>query len=200
MKISELTGYKSNELYNKAKEIFDVDVKDKPLYVSQDEWRTIMEHYGFKHLGSGSYGSAYEHPKYPWVFKIFKGDNSYFKFFNYARRNQHNPNLPKIKGSYIRIGNDAYVVRLEKLQEISREQYQKVEEIINTFQDIIADEKYDNELTPEEKQLLKLYPGIHEFLSALWHLDIFSTSYPDLHGGNIMMRGDVPVIIDPVVD
>ena len=56
----------------------------------------------------------------------------YIKYFNYAKRNQNNPNIPRIKGSYIRIGNDAYVVRLEKLQEISGEQYKKLEKIANS--------------------------------------------------------------------
>ena len=197
MKIRELTGYKSNELYNKAKEIFDVDVKDKPLYRSLDEWKSIMNDYGFKHLGTGSYGSAYEHPNYPWVFKIFKGDTSYIKYFNYAKRNQNNPNIPRIKGSYIRIGNDAYVVRLEKLQEISGEQYKKLEKIINHILYIVDMTKDNQPLEKEDKQIIQMYPGLYKIYSDVSN---FENSYVDIHSGNIMMRGDVPVIIDPVVD
>ncbi len=200
MRINELTGYKNIGLYKKAKEIMGGDIRDKPLYASLDEWQLIMQDYGFRHLGSGSYGSAYEHPSYPWVFKIFKNDKSYFTFFNYARRNQNNPNLPKIKGSYIRIGNDAYAVRLEKLREVTRDEWIKIEEIMDNIQEMVYKVSYDGEWTPEEIALKKQFPGIYEIISAMWNADIFQNSHPDIHSGNIMMRGNVPVLIDPVVD
>ena len=200
MKINELTGYKSNDLYNKAKEILGGDIRDKPLYASLDEWEVIMKQYGFIHLGTGSYGSAYEHPNYPWVFKVFKNDKSYFAFFNYARRNQNNPNLPKIKGSYIKIGPDAYAVRLEKLQPMSQDEWIKLDKITDDLQEMVAKVTYGGEWTAEEISLKKQFPGIYEIISAMWNADIFKNSYADIHSGNIMMRGDVPVFIDPVVD
>jgi len=195
MKINELSGYKNNDLYTKAKEIF---TGNKDQDVSFREWKNIMDYYGFTHLGSGSYGSAYEHPSYPWVFKIFKGDKSYLKYFNYVKKNQHNPHIPRIKGSYIRLGNDAYIVRLEKLQKISMDQYEKVEYIIDVFSSMLDNDSSSTEITPMQAQLIDSYHGIYEILVAIKYM--FGESYTDIHYDNIMMRGNVPVIIDPVVD
>ena len=208
MRINELTGYKNIELYKKAKSIMSGDIRDKSLYATLNEWQAIMDEYGFKHLGTGSYGSAYEHPSYPWVFKIFKNDKSYFAFLQYARKNQNNPNLPKISGSYIRIrkdpkhisSNDAYVVRLEKLREMTADEWNKIEKIIEIFQDMVADASYGGDATDEEIKLRNQYQGIYDIISAMWNADIFKNSHFDIHSGNVMMRGNVPVIIDPVVD
>ena len=135
MKIYELTGYKNFDIYKKAKEILGGDIRDKPLYATLVEWQSIMEAYGFTHLGTGSYGSAYEHPLYPWVFKVFKHDNSYLKFYKYFKKHQNNPNLPKIKGPIIKIGEDAYAVKLEKLTPITDDQYYKLQDLIDIFRD-----------------------------------------------------------------
>ena len=208
MRLRELTGYKNIELYKKAKEILGGDIRDKPLYATLDEWQEIMKSYGFTHLGTGSYGSAYEHPSYPWVFKVFKHDDPYLSFFKYARRNQNNPNLPRIKGSYIRIGNDAYAVRLEKLRPITREEWSKVEHIIDVFEEMLFvddqdDQYYDQEQnnSKEQQELMTNFPGIYKLLAAIRYSDAFpNNAFPDHHSGNVMMRGDVPVFIDPVVE
>ena len=204
MRLRELTGYKNIELYKKAKEILGGDIRDKPLYATLDEWQEIMKSYGFTHLGTGSYGSAYEHPSYPWVFKVFKHDDPYLSFFKYARRNQNNPNLPRIKGSYIRIGNDAYAVRLEKLRPITTEQYKNIMKLVNLFSYEIMKSNNDDvdtvqDIDPNTKKLIQKYYGIYEITNALYNSEIFgSDPLLDLRHSNIMMRDDVPVFIDPV--
>ena len=204
MRLRELTGYKNIELYKKAKEILGGDIRDKPLYATLDEWQEIMKSYGFTHLGSGSYGSAYEHPSYPWVFKVFKHDDPYLSFFKYARRNQNNPNLPRIKGSYIRIGGDAYAVRLEKLTPITTEQYKNIMKLVNLFSYEIMKSNNDDvdtvqDIDPNTKKLIQKYYGIYEITNALYNSEIFgSDPLLDLRHSNIMMRDDVPVFIDPV--
>ena len=198
MKIYELTGYKNFDIYKKAKEILGGDIRDKPLYATLVEWQSIMEAYGFTHLGTGSYGSAYEHPSYPWVFKVFKHDNSYLKFYNYVRKNQHNPNLPKTKGSYIKIGTDAYAVRLEKLTPITDDQYYKLQDLIDIFRDTFNPKL---KITDNVRSLIQQNPGIYEITNALYNSKTFGDdSHIDMHGGNIMMRGNTPVFIDPLVD
>lgn len=204
MRINELTGYKNIELYKKAKEIFGSDIRDKPIYVSLDEWENIMHQYGFKLLGTGNYGSVYEKPGYPWVFKVFTYDKAYFKYFNYARRNQRNPHLPKIKGNYIRINNNTFVVRLEKLTPISTEQFRKVSGILDQLTDIIQYniDEYGNELdhSPEEITFIKKHMDLYELMLTLYKTPEFKDLGKDLHQGNIMMRGITPVLVDPVID
>ena len=204
MKMYELTGYKNFDIYKKAKEILGGDIRDKPLYATLEEWQEIMETYGFTHLGTGSYGSVYEHPSYPWVFKVFKHDITYLKFYNYVRRNQHNPNLPKIKGSYIKIGTDAYAVRLEKLTAITDEQYKNTMKLVNLFSYEVMnsnndDIHIDQDIDPNTKKLIQKYYGIYEITNALYNSEIFgSDPLIDLNKSNIMMRDNVPVFTDPV--
>jgi hypothetical protein len=199
MRIRELTGYKSNILYQKAKEIFSPSQKDVKLDIQFDQWTEIMSQNGFTHLGSGSFGSVYEKDGYPWVFKIFKADPAYLKFFKFARRNQNNPNLPKIKGGLIQINNETFAVRIEKLREITRNEFLKVDEIVNTFIDIIADERTPDELEPDEYTMFKQHYNLYEIVYALWNSDTFKHTILDIHGGNIMMRGNTPVLSDPVI-
>ena len=197
MKINELTGYKSNDLYNKAKEVFGSDIRDKPLYLSLDEWEDIMKQYGFKHLGTGNYGSVYERSGYPWVFKIFTYDKAYFDFLNYARRNQRNPHIPKIKGRYIRINKNTYAVRLEKLRPISDTEFKKISEVLNKIDMILNNS--DSDPTPDEVQFIKNNMNLYELMMTLTKTDTFMDYGVDLHQSNIMMRGNTPVLADPVI-
>ena len=126
MKLNELTGYKSNQLYQDAKNNFknqppsDTSMKlDYNRYDQFIKWNNYMIAHGFKHLGEGNFASVYEHPSYPWVFKVFKNDSGYMHFFQYAKANQNNPNLPKIKGNFIKINDNTFAIRLEKLKPIS---------------------------------------------------------------------------------
>ena len=124
------------------------------------------------------------------------------KFYNYVRKNQHNPNLPKIKGSYIKIGTDAYAVRLEKLTPISAEQYNNTMKLVNLFSYEVMksnNDDIDQDIDPNTKKLIQKYYGIYEITNALYNSNIFgSDAYIDLKRSNIMMRDNVPVFTDPV--
>jgi hypothetical protein len=161
-----------------------------------------MDTYGFKHLGTGSYGSAYEHPSYPWIYKVFKHDDAYLQFYKYFKKHQNNPNLPKRLGPIIKIGPDSYAVKLEKLRPISPGEWNIVDKILETFQEYFISLNYDPdyEMTSDVKRMMQQYPGMYEIANALFYSNVFSSNaYPDLHSGNVMMRGNVPVIIDPLV-
>lgn len=195
MKINELIGYKSNELYKKAKEIFGSDIIDKPVYISLDEWELIMKQYGFKHLGSGNFGSVYERPGYPWVFKIFTYDKAYFNYLTYAMNHQGNPHIPKIKGKYIKINKNTYAVRIEKLTPISDTAFRKISEILNKIDIIIHTDDKSN----EDIAFIKNNYDLYELLMILYKTDTFSEYGKDMHSSNIMMRGNTPVLVDPVI-
>lgn len=123
MKINELGPYKSNQLYKKAVDAFPAvgsqgELNSSNRFDALADFTEYMVSKGFKELGMGSFGATFTHPNYPWVFKLFYNDPAYFKFFEYARANQSNPFLPKIKGKYIKIQTGVYVIRLEKLRAI----------------------------------------------------------------------------------
>ena len=200
MKIRELTGYKANPIYQKAKEIFQPSLRDVKLDIMLDDFTKIMKQNGFHHLGTGSFGVVFEKEGYPWAFKVFKADPAYLKFFNFARKNQRNPHLPKVKGGLIKINNDTFAVRIEKLREMTNQEWNTYYNIIGTFQDIIADERTSEELEPDELALYKKYYDLYELIYIFWNSPSFSSYTLDFHQGNFMMRGNTLVISDPLVE
>ena len=190
MKLRELTGYKQDPYYQKAVEIF----KNHTITIQKklDTFADFMKNHGFNILGSGIAGLAFEKNGYPWVFKIFHDDEGYLHFFNYAKTHQNNPNVPKTKGGALTLASDSfmgklYLVRIEKLSP-----FPVGNEVLNLLWGI----DFSDDLTPEiEQKIAKVYPGIIDVLK-----DAFSSGYSlDLHPGNVMMRGNIPVIIDPLL-
>lgn len=144
----------------------------------------------FVYLGQGIGGIAFERPGYPWVFKIFRNDPAYFHFLQYAITHQDNPNLPKIKGKFIRLGDGAYAVRMEKLQPLPRDSNL-------VWPDIYDKHRSDFNAIPQKMsdKFKAEYPGIWRALK-----DTYKPGFIlDLHVGNVMMRGKTPVLIDPWV-
>ena len=127
MRIEELSGYRDNEYMQGAKDIFKQrpDVVD-PLdpnkssleyapYYQMGEFGKFLATKGFKQLGAGAFAGVWEHPSYPWVFKVFKNDEAYKTYFAWCRKKQGNPNVPKIKGGLIKINDETFAIRMEKL-------------------------------------------------------------------------------------
>jgi hypothetical protein len=200
MKISELTPYKSNLIYKKAK-------KEFPPVGSRDELGTewnygrnnalitfskYLKKKGFKELGQGSFGATFTHPQYPWVFKLFYNDPSYFKFFEFVRANQGNPYLPKIKGKYIKIAKGVYVVRLEKLDYINRDNPKH-----KMFKDAVEDIYSPATIKNRAIRLKKVDPLLYDTLMKINKIRGKGDQL-DLHFGNFLFRGDTGVIIDPI--
>lgn len=137
----------------------------------ETEWRGTLEQlmalYGFKLIGQGKYGAVYSNPKYPYVLKFFMKDTAYLLWLDFAKRHQHNPLVPKIKGKVVKIGPYFMAARLEKLTEPTlRMKY------------------WDND--PKDPNVAE----VSDFLEKHKNL-------ADMHMGNIMARGDQAVIIDP---
>jgi hypothetical protein len=198
--LNELTGYKQHPVYQKAKELFDpyALVKSKGYY--KDERRrtqlyrfyTFLATHGFKELGMGTFAGVYEKPGYPWMFKVFNDDPAYMMYLKYAIQHQSNPNVPKIKGNLLKINDETYAVRMEKLDNFDSGlgDLQTMYFIIN-----VKRKHWTNE---DINWLKKYYPGI---LQIIDDLNKIKKSFEfDLHSGNIMLRGKTPVIVDPMVD
>jgi hypothetical protein len=194
MKITELTGYRGNAIYRTAKSVF----KDKepgerysPEYSTRNRMQVFteyLERYGFVRLGHGSYGTVYEKSGYPWVFKIFKNDPAYLYYVKYIKDNQANANVPRIKGHTIAINDDTYAVRMEKLSPPDEDIIEDLEYMAGILSLSLGERPVDVE------PIIEAYPGIYKIFT-----DLIQSGYRlDVHEDNIMMRGNVPVITDPV--
>lgn len=213
MKIRELTGYNNHPMMQKARTTFQNKPEDLnrldpnvsslqylPYYQIMQFNKYLSDH-GFKQLGAGAFAGVWEHPDHPWVFKIFKGDEAYFTYYNYCKQHRNNPNVPRIKGHPIKINNDTYAIRMEKLDPIDQTLFKEMDNIIATY------EKYAlgvskkqgaeviGQINSKIAEYKHTYPGICKIIEM-----IYASGYrPDLHFNNIMQRGNVPVITDPMV-
>lgn len=198
MKISELTPYKSNLIYKKAKKEFPAVGSNKEYIDSGDRmdafytFTNYLKKKGFKELGQGSFGATYTHKNYPWVFKLFYNDPSYFKFFEFVRANQGNPYLPKIKGKYIKIANGVYMVRIEKLEPYKWHN-EKQKEIAKAIEDIYK----PAQIKKRAARIKQVSPLLYTTLEKISKI-VGKGDQLDLHSGNFMFRGDTVVITDPI--
>lgn len=137
-----------------------------------DEWQTelpeLMGRYGFKQLGTGKFGSVFGNPNYPYIIKVFMKDTAYLKWLDFAKQNQSNPFVPKIRGKVVKISPNFMAVRLEKLTPSLKDEWMDWD---------------SNESNPNVSTILDFFDR--------------NASLMDLHGGNFMMRGNQIVIIDP---
>lgn len=137
------------------------------------EWRGKLDpafsKYGFKLIGEGKYGAVYENPKYSFIIKVFMRDTAYLKWLNFAKQNQDNPWVPKIRGKVVRLGSLFMAVRLEKLTPGG------------SSDDVYTADDEGN----------KAATKVVDFLEA-------NSKLLDLHSGNVMKRGHQTVIVDPL--
>lgn len=201
MIIDEIAPFKSDPIYKTAKKL-----KPNANYsrISDRFNRLELEllRQGWKRLGKGAYAMVFEHPKFPYVFKIFYNDPDYFQYFNWARQHQSNPHVPKIKGKYIKINEKTYAVRMEKLDHLPSfdtaiEKYIDPELQSKTKLDISYYRNVDKLSLYTNLSFLKQnFPDLYEVLNYV--KSNFQLISQDLHGGNIMLRDDTIVITDPV--
>ena len=200
MKLRELTGYKDNPLYKTAQHVFRKP-GDGERYSPQEHYRgnqlntfyNYLSVHGFKRLGQGHYGAVFEKSGYPWVFKIFKEDAAYLKYVKYCKENAGNKHLPKIKGSTIKINDDTYAIRTEKLTRIDPEVAQEIRTLAIYMGN--PDMVEFNGLEEKFRDLIIKYAGIYEIFLELRK----RRNHLDIHADNVMMRGNDIVLTDPVV-
>lgn len=200
MKINELIGYKTHPIYTTAKALYDpnavanaqgIDGRGRRLTQTAKFTKFLIDN-GFKKLGAGSFGAAFEKPGYRWVFKIFAQDPAYLYYLKYAIQHQSNMNVPRIKGKIIKINESTYAVRMEKISMTT----DKIDLALKFLQ--ATDHfDYDDETAEDIKFLRRFYPGVLTIITDMkkgpWPLDLNHT--------NIMARDrSTPVVLDPIYD
>jgi hypothetical protein len=187
MKINELVGYKEKPEYK----LF----KSPP--VQNDKWTRNLQlkaivnklnELGYEQyeIGNGYYSQVYARPQDNYVIKIFRHDPGYMAFLEHIKSNLNNPYVPKLKGKIIKLPNNFSLVRIEKLQPMKLKLFDEIH-------DAVYDESKKTVIEVENK-----YPRLIDFMRSLLKLPKNNKEIDvDLHLGNMMMRGDTPVVIDP---
>ena len=197
--IDELRGYRNDPWYSAAqKELAPANMKTaSERDMAMEKLTDYLETQGFKHIGQGSFSEIYLKQGYPWMFKLWSHDPAYLWWITWAAKHQDNPNVPRVKGLPMRIAKDTYVVRLEKLRGLVRRDgnlskgYDRLAYLVDRIESV-------DDLSKEDLQWIRSeYPGVYDILRVIQRAG--SDFVVDLHGDNIMLRGQTPVITDPVV-
>lgn len=195
MKIVELTGYRNHPIYQIAQNSND-------LY----EFEQNMKKAGYKKhiMGSGLFGVVFEKPGTDFVYKLFDvNDDGYMTYLSFVRQHQNSIHVPRAsKPIKLKIGDiNAYLVKLERLSEtdlsnsIHEEQYNKISAILYSLKLM----KSGSRIMDAAQYLRKMRHTDPDLLKILKEIDELLTYEMDMHPDNVMMRGNVPVIIDPYV-
>lgn len=199
MKIQELTGYRNTDIYRTAKDHLGSNGNlGKPLErsIGITKFKNFLVQQGFRMLGRGEFGVVFEKPGYPWLFKVFKDDGPYEVYIKWVLKNQNNPHVPRIRGGLMKINEYAYAIRMEKLTDMLPKNPDIVK-LVNMLSKI--DEPSD--LTSNEIHWIdKNYPQLIKVLWEIFDIIENSTFSLDFNVYNIMLRGETPVITDPMVD
>jgi hypothetical protein len=209
MKITELIGIKNQTR----------DLPKNPRKVAQyplgTEWHKALYNNGFRALGSGSFGTVWEHPKLSYVLKVFTADDvAYANWIATAIQHKSNPHMPKfVSPKPFTIVPGVMAIRMERLSDISQSAYEfltPIQKIIDTAVinkispgTIIVRKGMEMESSPKYKNFMAYCRSYPDFVPALDILAKFigRPGYrQDLHDENIMMRGPVMVFTDPVFD
>lgn len=150
----------------------------------------------YTRIGSGAYAEVYRSPDKRHVIKVgcVSGNRSYLRFAAYAQAHPCCKWLPGIidAGIYSHRGTAKYfAIAMETLQKIATKKYDHISPCI---------EDPDSSIDLHESGLLKFEDK--EFIPVLKFLKLLRKSGAsfDLHENNVMLRGQHPVITDPVTD
>lgn len=189
MRIDELVGYKNKPEY-KA-------VQDTGFIFGYGGLKDKLDELGYEkyNLGSGLYASVYARPEDNFVVKIFSPDMGYKRYLDYMQKNVQNPYVPKLRGKPVKLPNNFTLVRLEKLTPITGDLFREIRFLTHPDKG----DRSSPEYKAARKEFEDKYPQFLNLLDEITQLAGNAGLSLDLHPGNIMMRGNLPVITDPFV-
>ena len=175
------------------------------------EWHKVLYNNDFRALGSGTFGTVWEHPKLSYVLKVFTADDiAYTNWVATAIQLKSNPHMPRfVSPKPFTIVPGVQAVRMERLGRIDETAYSLLRQINAVVNDAIIERVSAGDLIAGDVMYRRhngfiAYCKAHpEFIPALDILVKFTMHpgyRPDIHDENIMMRGPVIVFTDPVFD
>lgn len=160
---------------------------------------------GWSYLGHGAFSVSFTKSDTPWVMKVMtETDPGYIRFYSLAKRsdNPHFPEVGRMGVLKIPLGGKivpVHVVMLEKLNDSPPRGVVDIRSDISLYAE--SPSRF-----PLSKSITDRFPELESALNELVGLKSKKVSYSDqpmyridLHSGNIMYRGNTPVIIDPLV-
>lgn len=149
---------------------------------------SIMHKYGLRKFGEGGFSDVFGSDELPYIIKIFAvEDHCYMSYVN-AVMNNDNPHFPKFRGKPMRVNEFLYAIRIEKLTKggAGKQNHLSACKLLREY---LTDEIASSEI--EQTFGEKMVEALDFIRRSQGGCSL------DMNQGNIMYRGDVPVIIDP---
>lgn len=160
------------------------------------DYKTILHSKGWATLGSGSYADVYGKPGVDYVLKVFDANDYAYREYIDVIRQHDNPHFPRVKGKLVEINDHFAAVRLEILSPMKPTKFAMldVSHIIQLW--LHGEEKMEEFEKRAAEAMFDALPRMKEALTII--RDNLGRNFFDVHDRNLMMRGNVIVIIDPV--
>jgi len=143
---------------------------------------------------AGNFSRVWDRPDADHVLKLFSTtDQGYWTFLRFCMT-ARSPYLPRLRGRPIQVNHHYSAVRLERLEPLDHLSW-VVEPMQAVFHnpDVPADRRH------AVIRLGATYPKLIDTIRVIKQVCLNDQHlHPDLFERNIMRRGDVPVIIDPI--
>ena len=150
---------------------------------------------GYLVLGRGQTGVVYQKPNAPYVLKLFDARDTAYATFVKAAKSNPNPHFPVFKGNIIKVTDSYLAVRTELLQPSSGRNEEI--ELIDRYIIGIRDYGYSNQ---ENLDYMDKHPDMKVAANII--VNILKRNIGkfmcDIHQPNVMMRGSVMVLTDPI--
>lgn len=158
--------------------------------------RRVLDTAGYDQIGDGANALVFAKYGSPFVLKLFNNTDTGFPWFvNYTKKipSQH---WPKFRSGLIRVTADYSAIRVERLTEVSESYSNELEDLLNELVWCVQQTMPDKTMLYDVKNAFPetFFEDVYKMLEAAEK----SGHAIDLHSGNIMMRGDVMVVIDPL--
>lgn len=156
---------------------------------------------GYKHLGSGAYANVYHKPGKPYVLKVFtRFDTAYLAYIALVQ-SQSNIHFPKFYGKLIKVTDSYYAIRTEHLERY--DEFADKERSVDVIGRYLFYCAHPPRNPDQQEKFEVATKWMEEHASLKEACDIIAENllpkfHEDIHRNNIMMRGDVIVLTDPV--
>jgi hypothetical protein len=211
MKLIELQGYKEHPAYQAVKSLDQSPKKvwDRTTSYNPVSMKTIEDELGklgWAVAGNGFFATVFIHPSKDYVLKIFYKDSGYKVYAKIIAAYQHNPHVPQLRGKLHMLAKDVYVIRMERLQPLSREHDPILKQYTPPYPSDSSSYgwRFGGKAGPCVEDVFS--DDNREFLADHWPdlydlMNVISSKAPawdDMHSLNVMKRGKILVVTDPL--
>ena len=179
------------------------EILDEISRPKRSEAHNILMNAGYEMLGYGIFANVYAKPGENGVLKLFDSEDEAYQKFVYMAMSNPNPHFPKFKGKMMKITDEYYAIRMEKLTPLpdtpdTASYAKKISAYVKLIQNKSGRIRSDaDELISDIDEIEKEQPGIKYACNMIGNR--FKEEIIDIHNDNIMLRGNILVITDPVI-